>query len=78
MSGSLYFDWVVGDGVSIVVIAGNQAIGSLHLSARESRLLAKRLGQWQDYKDARGESRPCRQPANRMKVEHVFVEGKPL
>ncbi|WP_156477804.1 hypothetical protein [Sphingomonas sanguinis] len=73
MKGSLYFDWVIGDGISIVLSAGGRTLDAMHLSADEARRLARRLSQWQDYKDARGQSRPCRQPPNRMTVAHVDV-----
>lgn len=77
MSDEIRFDWLFGDGISLTLSAGSGALAIVNLSAEQSRLLAKRVGEWQDYKDARGESRPWRQPINRMTVSHVTVLGRP-
>jgi hypothetical protein len=78
VSSGIHFDWVVGDGISLTIRGGSESLATVHLTAREARLLAKRLSEWQDYKDARSESRPCRQPTNSMSVGNVTVRGKPV
>ncbi len=77
MSDDIRFDWLFGDGISLTIASGGRALAVVGLAAEESRLLAKRIREWQDYKDARGESRPCRQPISHMTVSRVILLGRP-